>query len=165
MKTEKSKQGKKNRAAGVRFELKVRKDLEEKKWLVDKWTNNIEFHNDEDVNEFIFTIGKMVPAKNKFRGKGVPMMLGSGFPDFVCFRTECTLDCKKIDLECHEPCIEKNWKRYEVIGCEVKSNGILTKEEKAKAKWYLDNNVFSKILIASKGKRGEIEYKEFENEL
>ena len=36
-------QGKKNRAAGARFELKVRKDLEEKGWIVSKWMNNVEF--------------------------------------------------------------------------------------------------------------------------
>ena len=37
------KQGKKNRQAGARFELKVRKDLESKGWIVDKWSNNVEF--------------------------------------------------------------------------------------------------------------------------
>ena len=93
------------------------------------------------------------------------MAMGTGFPDFICFRTECTLKCRKKDIECHAPCKEQNWERYEIIGCEVKSNGILTKEEKAKAKWYLKNNVFSKILIASRGdKRGEIIYKGKENE-
>ena len=37
----KKKQGKKNRASGQRFELKVRKDLEEKGWIVSKWMNNV----------------------------------------------------------------------------------------------------------------------------
>ena len=41
--TEKNKiRGKKSRASGQRFELNVRKDLEEKGWIVDKWTNNVE---------------------------------------------------------------------------------------------------------------------------
>lgn len=56
----------------------------------------------------------------------------------------------------------KRANQYGVIGCEVKSNGYLTKEEKEKCKWLLDNNVFSKILIAKKGtKRGGIIYDEF----
>ena len=38
-----SKRGKKSRAAGARFELKVRKDLEKNGWTVAKWTNQIEF--------------------------------------------------------------------------------------------------------------------------
>ena len=52
---------------------------------------------------------------------------------------------------------------YDSIGVECKINGKLDKEEKEKCKWLLKNNIFSKILIASKGeKRGSIEYKEFE---
>ena len=37
-----SKQGKKNRASGARFELKTRKDLEKDGWIIDKWTNNVD---------------------------------------------------------------------------------------------------------------------------
>jgi len=56
----------------------------------------------------------------------------------------------------------KRKKPYEVIGVECKTNGYLTKEEKEKCRWLLENNVFSKILISSKGnKRGEIKYVEF----
>jgi len=55
----------------------------------------------------------------------------------------------------------KRKKTYEVIGVEVKSNGYLSKEEKAKCRWLLDNNIFSKILIAKRGeKRGEIVYED-----
>jgi len=36
-------QGKKNRAAGGRFELKVRAELEKQGWIVSKWQNNVEF--------------------------------------------------------------------------------------------------------------------------
>ncbi len=43
MKTKKQIQGKKSKDAGRRFELKVRKDLEDKGWIVDKWSNNVEF--------------------------------------------------------------------------------------------------------------------------
>jgi len=52
--------------------------------------------------------------------------------------------------------------KYDVMGVEVKMNGILSKEEKQKAKWLLDNNIFSVILVASKGeKRGEIKFEDF----
>ena len=41
-------------------------------------------------------------------------------------------------------------------------NGILSKEEKEKCRWYLKNGVFSAIWIAKKGKkRGQIEYDDF----
>ena len=59
---------------------------------------------------------------------------------------------------------EVNDNTYEVIGVECKINGYLKPEEKEKCKWLIDNNKFSKILIAKKGtKRGEIIYDEFEN--
>ena len=39
---------------------------------------------------------------------------------------------------------------------------VQDKEEKEKCKWYLENNIFSKILVAKKGeKRGEIEHIDF----
>ena len=44
----KVKMGKKSRAAGLRFETKVRADLESKKWIVFKNTNNVVF---EEENE------------------------------------------------------------------------------------------------------------------
>ena len=40
--TTKSELGKKSRDAGMRFERKVRADLESKGWIVDKWTNNVD---------------------------------------------------------------------------------------------------------------------------
>ena len=40
-------------------------------------------------------------------------------------------------------------------------NGKLKKVEKEKCQWYLDNNIFSVIKIASKGEKGEIVYKEY----
>lgn len=57
-KEEKKKQGKKNKVAGTRFELKVRKDLEDKGWIVDKWTNNIEFKDAGSLNDEIFECPK-----------------------------------------------------------------------------------------------------------
>ena len=91
--------------------------------------------------------GKLIPAKHKFRGLGIPMSIGTGFPDFIAFTK-----------------YEFGLATFNVIGIEVKTNGYLTKEEKDKCEWLIDNNIFSKILIASKGKkRGEIVYKEFKN--
>lgn len=58
--TIKVKQGKKNRRQGAEFEKKVRADLESKGWIVDKWTNNVEFGE-------VIDIGKLVPSKPKFK--------------------------------------------------------------------------------------------------
>ena len=133
--------GKKAKASGARFELKVRKDLEKDDWIVSKWMNNVDIDNNT-----------LIPAKHKFRGKGIPMAIGTGFPDFIAFRQH------------REPYYMDNDDGYlfGVIGVESKSNGSLDKIEKEKCTWLLENNIFSKILIASKGiKRGEILYTEF----
>jgi len=132
--------GKKSRAAGQRFENKVRKDLESKGWICDKWSNQVDLENN-----------KLVPSKHKFRGVGIPMAMGTGFPDFVCFHLQIKIhDVSPVG--------------YNVIGVECKSNGYLDKIEKEKCKWYKDNKIFSEILIASKSKeRGEINYKEFKD--
>ena len=131
--TKKRTQGRKNRAAGARFELKVRNSLENNGWYADKWTNNV------DLQE-----GKLIKAKRKFNPFSKVIMMSSGFPDLICFR--------KI--------VSGN--QYEVIGVEAKANGWLDKEEKEKCKWLLENEVFSRVLIAKKGKkRGEIEYADF----
>ena len=161
--------GKKSKASGARFELKVRKDLEKKGWIVSKWMNNVELHNDEDVNEFPFTVGKLVPAKHKFRGPGIPMSIGTGFPDFIAFKI-ARLDYIKKGLKFQTNLVLEGFVQrsllysgiYELFGVEVKSKGYLDKTEKEKCKWLMKNHIFSKILIASKGKkRGEIVYKEF----
>ena len=146
------KQGKKNRASGQRFELKVRKDLESKGWIVSKWMNNVSEVFEQDIGEYV---RELIPAKHKFRGMGIPMAIGTGFPDFICFcqATFCKDKCKFQGQAKYV---------YSIIGVEVKSNGYLDKEEKFKCKWLLDNNIFSEILIAKKGKkRGEIIYENF----
>jgi hypothetical protein len=136
------KKGKLSRGQGARFELKVRKDLEEKGRIVDKWTNNVEFKKDSGGN-IISSSGKMIPAKRKYNPFKKAMVIGTGFPDFISLKH-----------------IHTNF--YSVIGVEVKMNGILSKEEKEKCKWYLEKEIFSQIWIAKKGKkRGEIEYVDF----
>ena len=127
----KSKQGKKNRAAGARFELKVRNNLESEGWIIDKWTNNF------DLEE-----KKLIKAKRKYNPFKKVLGIGTGFPDFIAFRL------KKKD--------------YEIIGVEVKGNGWLDKNEKEKCKFLIKEKIFSRILIAKKGKkREEIEYIDF----
>jgi hypothetical protein len=129
-------QGAKSRASGGAFELRVRKDLEEKGWTVDKWSNNVDLD-----------VGKLVPCKRVFKpiggGRSV-MTIGTGFPDFVCFD-------RRDDL-------------FEVIGVEVKMNGRLSREEKEKCCWLLERGVFGQILVASKVKeknRVRVEYLDF----
>lgn len=91
--------------------------------------------------------GRLITARHKFNGVGNPMSLGTGFPDFIAYKLVMLGDSGIAS--------------YEVIGVEAKSNGYLSKEEKLKCDWLLNNNIFSKILIAKKGeKRGVIEYKE-----
>jgi hypothetical protein len=126
------KRGKKSRAAGARFELIVRADLESKGRTVSKWANNIDLKTN-----------KIISSKRKFNPFFKVLTIGTGFPDFISIQ------------HVHD-------ELYSVIGIEVKTNGTLSKEEKEKCRWYLKNRTFSKILIAKKGKkRGEIEYIDF----
>ncbi len=126
------KKGKNSRAKGARFELKVRKDLEDKGRVVDKWNNNVDLDG-----------GKVVQAKRKYNPFKKMLVVGTGFPDFI--------STKHVHDEL-----------YSVIGVEVKMNGILSKVEKEKCVFYLQKKIFSQIWIAKKGKkRGEIEYDDF----
>lgn len=103
--------------------------------------------------------GKLVSAKHKFRGPGIPMAIGTGFTDFVCFKQSELIKHNNYCIFEDKFSIKSNWS---IMGVEVKSNGRLDKEEKAKCEWLLENNIFSLILIAKKGeKRGEIIYNEF----
>ena len=148
-------QGKKSRTQGNAFEKRVRKDLEEKGWIVDKWSNNVEFDMDviDIKGNVAMKLGKLVPAKAKWNNFTKSMMMGTGgFPDFVAFRVADSIGP-------HNYC--------EVIGVESKMAGKLDKAEKEKCKWLLDNHIFSKILIAKKEKiknRIYIIYEEFEND-
>ena len=128
----KIKKGKFSRAQGTRFEAKVRKHFEDGGWIIDKWTNNVDLEN-----------GKLVPAKRKFNPFMKALTLGTGFPDFIGLK-------------------KRNNGTYDVIGVEVKMKGILDKTEKEKCKWYLENEIFSKIFVSKKGlKNGEIEHVDF----
>jgi hypothetical protein len=154
--SEKSKRGKKSRAAGQRFEAKVRQDLENKGWVVSKWMNTVDCDRDGKI-------GKLVSAKRKYNPFKKVMTIGTGFPDFICFKgidkEEETIGGTQIP----EEYMKKDEKKvFEVIGLEVKSNGYLDQIEKGMCLWLIANKIFSKIWIAKKGdKRGEIEYIDF----
>ncbi len=135
-KTKNSIRGKKSRAAGARFELRVRKDLEEMGWIISKWTNTVDY--DKEGN-----IGKLIPAKRKFNPYSRVLGIGTGFPDFV-------------GIKRNSP------EGYEVIGLEVKKNGYLDQVEKGMCHWLIENKIFNRILIAKQGKKkGQIEYFDF----
>ncbi len=87
LKIDKKTQGKQNRAAGARFELKVRKDLEDNDWVVSKWMNNVRLDKD---------YCGLIPAKHKFRGVGIPMAIGTGFSDFAG-NCRCRINFKQPD--------------------------------------------------------------------
>jgi hypothetical protein len=108
--------------------------LEEKGRFVDKWNNNVDLENN-----------KIIIAKKKYNPFKKMMTLGTGFPDFIAF--------KRIYAG-----------TYSIIGVESKINGILSKIEKEKCKWYLNNKVFADIWIAKakkKGRKIEVEYVDF----
>jgi len=146
---DKVKQGKRNRANGAAFELKVRKDMTEKGWIVDKFGLNVEFgekiYTDVPSMKVKQVWGKLIQAKNKWAGPNRPMMMGAGFPDFICFQPRANHIQKLVGENTRVAGSDK------IIGVECKCNGKLDKIEKEKCRWLLDN-VFSTILIAEKTK-------------
>jgi len=172
---DKRKMGKRSRAQGKAFELRVRKDLEEKGWIVSKWNNNVEFpikigivKHMKDANEYPAMKqmgGKCIPAKAKFNPFTKMLMMGSGgFPDFIAFKNFKKERRDGNNIEDFKNKYNDYLMTYEVVGVESKINGTLDKEERAKCEWLLKNNIFSRIFIAQKikvGRKVEIEYKEF----
>ncbi len=175
----KVKKGKTSKAQGSAFELRVRADLEEKGWIVDKWTNNVEFREISSIHSGVdpygvgmskeeleeakgFKLhktvedkashiwGRLIRAKNKWAGPGRPMMMGAGFVDFIAFKplNDALRKCFAKEFKVEIP----NYMVYEVIGVESKMEGELSKIEKEKCVWLLENKIFSKILIAEKTK-------------
>ena len=72
------KKGRTSRARGARFELKVRRDLEDKGRIVDKWNNNVDLETK-----------KLIIAKKKFNPFSKVMTIGTGFPDFISIKYIC----------------------------------------------------------------------------
>ena len=132
--SQKSRQGKLNRAAGARFELKVREIMKNTNWILDKWTNNVDLQKQE-----------LTPAKRKYNPFKKMLVASTGFPDFVGFKYNSDGN-------------------YEVIGIEVKMNGFLSYEEKLKCVFYLDKKIFSRIFVAwakREGRRIEVKLEDF----
>lgn len=130
-----SEQGRKNRMKGRVFEAKVRMDLEKMGWIVSKWGNTVDYEREGNI-------GKLVPAKRKYNPFLKAMVIGTGFPDFICFK--------------------KAGENYDIIGVEVKASGYLDRIEKGMCHWLLENGIFSRILVSRRGKkRGEILYVDF----
>lgn len=144
--------GKHSRAAGKRFELAVRADLEKKGWIVCKWQNNVEF--DKKATEIMGVrafIGKLIPAKHIFNPFTKAMSAGNGFPDFVCFRRYTCGNCVAHHFgECS----------FNIILVESKMIGSLDKIEKDKANW-ITEMLKIPVFIASKEKKGVVAYEEF----
>jgi len=82
------KKGRTSRARGGAFELKVRKDLEEKKWIVSKWSENVDLEKDV-----------LIVAKRKFNPFSKALTLGTGFPDFIAFQKMSDY-YKVVGVEC-----------------------------------------------------------------
>lgn len=140
------KQGKKNRAAGKRFELKVRKDLEDKGWIVFRNSNDVSEPFETDIGEYSREFKQTTGHWNPFT-KSI-MTAQSGFPDFICVKAH--------DLS--------NPATYLVQFVECKTGKYLDKKEKEKCEWIV-NKLMIKVFTAYKGdKRGEITYDEFKGE-
>lgn len=143
MKTEdKRKLGKASRAAGQRFELKVRHDLESKGWIVSKWGNNVDFIDRGNLE----LVGKIIPAKHKYNFFTKAMTAGNGFPDFICVKINGSLSDEYSDA-------------WEVQLVESKMAGKLDKEEKEKIEW-LKKNIKIPCILAKKGEKGEVIYEQ-----
>jgi hypothetical protein len=74
------------------------------------------------------------------------MSIGTGFPDFIAF----------------QPMKDG---QYEIIGVEVKANGLLSREEKQKCQFLVDRDIFSEIWVAKKKIIGRTIQVEYENAL
>jgi hypothetical protein len=136
-KEEHKKRGKRSRAAGRKFELDTRRDLESRGYIVCKWCNTVDLIN-----------MKLTESKPKFNPfTRMPMMISSGFPDFIAYK-------------------QKEKGRYNVLGVESKSGKTgLDKKEKEMATWLLDNNIFSKFYTSRPikvGRRKQVVYQKFE---
>jgi hypothetical protein len=135
----KIKEGKKSKKSGADFELRVRKDLESKGWIVAKWANNVDLEKKEIIT------AKKGMVFNPFFKRMMPTLSSTGFPDFIAFQL-----------------VGEN--TYNVIGIESKINGTLSREEKEKCAFLLNKKVFNHIWISSKNEEKKvIDYLDFKD--
>lgn len=149
--------GKHSRAAGKRFETKVREDLEKDGWIVVRWDKNIEGTCPKEHNLNCLTLppfkeGKLVRIKPKFNPFTKSLMMNSGgFPDFICFKEGLFDTPMGIKMRLTPPA-------FEVQFVECKIGKYLDKTEKDKVEW-IKESLKIPVFIASKGKkRGTINY-------
>lgn len=139
----KTKMGKHSRAAGKRFEIKVREDLEKNGWIVFKNTNDVkfeEFATPDNKYGGVGRHGKFVACKPKFNPFTHSLMMNSGgFPDFICMRKTTCGNCIAHGFG---PC------GFEVMLVESKLNGVLDKAEKEKIDW-IKSVLKISVVIAS----------------
>jgi len=130
------KQGKKSKAKGGTFELLVRKNLEEKNWIVDKWTNNLDLDTQ-----------RIIPAKRKFNPFNKVMTIGTGFPDFIAFQNSND----KYDLIGVEVKVNGTLSKEEKEKCKVYLEKkvfreiLIAKKKKEKNKIYVEYINFEEI--------------------
>lgn len=135
METEtKRKIGKKGRAAGKRFELKVRDELEKEGYIVTKWGNQVDLVNN-----------KLIAAKSKYN----PFLKrtineGSGFPDFLIYNYGIETEVNGVEAKLGKYLDAEEKKKVQWLLKNKIFHKIL-------------------IAYPSK-KRGKIEYEEFVNE-
>jgi len=162
---DRKKMGKAGRAAGKRFEVKVRKDLEKKGWIVFRNSNDVEFFQDmQPFDSHVSPVkGKFSQAKTKWNPfTKMPMSLQSGFPDFVVLinlKSETT-DGKAVRDTLTINGEVKEVQAYGVIFIECKLERNIDKIEKEKVEW-IKSNLHIPVLLARKGeKRGTVKYEE-----
>jgi len=160
---DRKKLGKAGRAAGKRFEVKVREDLEKKGWIVFRNSNDVEFmegaivkiSGEKDqikgtdiITKSNYKDGVFKQAKSKWNPfTKMPMSLQSGFPDFIC-------------IKCHEGWNTYAEGRVEVQFVECKLERNIDKIEKTKVEW-IKSNLHIPVFLARKGeKRGTVKYEE-----
>ena len=112
MPTDWKKQGKRNRRKGGDWEREVKENLENDGWIVEKFGNKVDlFIQGDEVSG-----GEFIKAK-PYLIRGMGMMLGAGFPDFLCFKPS------------------PQGKPHKIKFVECKINGSLSKLEKQKMAW------------------------------
>jgi hypothetical protein len=120
------KRGKRNKKVGAKLEAEARAALVDAGYILCRWQNTV-------------IDGKLQAAKPKWNFFTKSMSYTStGFPDFIVMKPFDELGV------------------YKIIGCESKRNGYLDPEERVMVKWYLDNKIFPKIVIAKKDKSGHL---------
>ena len=129
-------QGIKNRKKGSKTEAQVRAELEAAGYIVCRWQNNVDLEKN-----------KLIGAKPKWNLFTKSISYGGvGFPDFIVIQTHINIPGGMF---------------YSNIAVESKGNGYLDPEERKKAQWLLDHNIFSRFIIAKKTKDGHIVYTDF----